>query len=49
MVYRKMVSENGGTGVGSGSASGTNVLNFWKEKRDRESAMALKQPGMYSA
>ncbi len=32
--------------MGSGSASGANVLNFWKEKRERESAIWFFDPGM---
>ncbi len=36
MIYGNISSEKGGTGVGSRSASGANVL---KEKRERESAI----------
>ena len=43
------VSENGGTGVGRGSASGTNDLNFWKLKRERESAAVFLKPGIWKA
>ncbi len=36
MIYRNIRSEKGGTGVGSRSASGADVL---KEKRERESVI----------
>ena len=39
--HGKVVQENGGTGVGRGSASGAKRLNVWRERRERESAMVL--------
>ena len=41
VVQGKVMCVNGGTGVGKGSASGAKCLNFWKRKRDSESAIWL--------
>ncbi len=46
MINGNISSEKGGTGVGNGSASGANVLNFWKAKRERESAIWFLDPEM---
>ena len=42
VVYGKIISEYGGTGVGVWSASGAESLNLWNWKRDSESAMILR-------
>ena len=49
VIYGKVISEKGGTGVGWRSASGANNLNFWRERRERESAIALWWPGTWAA
>lgn len=36
VVYWNNIAEYGGTGVGSGSASGAKMLNFWNCKWERE-------------
>ncbi len=38
-VQVNMVTKNGGTGVRQGCKSAAKVLNFWKDKRKRESAL----------
>lgn len=44
-IHVNIMAENSGTGVGLGSESSAKDLNFWEEKRERESAMVFRKPG----